>query len=93
MAAQTEERWFCIATIATGFVFDEQTKKWREAHFDIADSKYILAKNTSGSYIFQQVGANYGAPCTVAKAAFFCNFLEGEKGHAQHQHPPIFEVL
>ena len=39
-----EERYLCVADMATGFCFNSSTKMWEQAKFNVDDKKYIITK-------------------------------------------------
>jgi hypothetical protein len=55
-----QEKYLCVAELATGFAYNENSKSWVIGNFK-ADSKYIISKSDNKEYKFKvtKVGENY----------------------------------
>ena len=40
-----EDRYLCVADMASGFYFDSSSKSYKQTHFDVRDNKYIVSKS------------------------------------------------
>jgi len=54
------DQWLCVADQATGFLYNESSKKWKQTEFTVDDSKYIVAPNKGNKdykYSVTKIGA------------------------------------
>ncbi len=59
-----QSSYLCIADLATGFKFNNNTKRWESTNFNIKNSKYIIKKNTDGVWEWKDFGKNsMGVTC------------------------------
>lgn len=66
--AQTEG-YVCIADKAVGFKFDNSSRKWLPANFDVSSSRYLLSKSTSG-WEWKAFGEKFGDDCAGGFSEF-----------------------
>ncbi|HBH39725.1 MAG TPA: hypothetical protein DDX06_15215 [Curvibacter sp.] len=57
------EGYVCIAEKAVGFKFDNSSRKWASANFDVSSSRYLLSKGASG-WEWKSFGEKSGSDCS-----------------------------
>lgn len=85
-AQASAESWLCIADMATGFKYNSVLKRWDEASFNVAESRYIIrpSRNPAWKYEVTAFGKPTGAPEAWCKAEpssygyLLCNSYFGE---------------
>ena len=80
------DQWLCVADQATGFLYNESSKKWERTGFTVDDSKYIVApsKYKSDKYDVTPLGEKYASAYCVnefsAEGDLYCKG-ESASGH------------
>lgn len=58
-ASIAQSAYVCVADMAVGFRFDKSSNSWRHANFNTKGQKFLLAKNSSGSWEWTRFGEKF----------------------------------